>query len=217
MTPKLSNNNIVIIANNFNPSILREHWLIEKGILTNGEIIGDFTFSNQAVNYRTKDYVLTALANQIQIQIIGGNPSEIISKTLLKVTNLLPHVPYIAVGINFNWELFPQLDETDQKLSEKLFYSNQVPAFSSLYSENSFFGAYVSKDFHLGRMKLDMKPSMRQTLPNSNTERFINFAFNYHHDVRQDATINNILIDWQLYYNNSETVMKNILDELRNK
>ncbi len=215
MILKLTVQNIVIIANNFNPSILREQWLVEHGILKSGEMIGNFAFSNQAVNFFTKDFGLTALSTQIQLQLLGNNPTEIINETLGGILRELPHVPYQGIGINFNWELHSSNQESYQELSKKLFYSSSSPVFSTLDSDDSFYGAYVSKNFHLGRMKLDMKPSKRQVLPNGKSEEFINFSFNYHHEVTSNPSSENIIEiinDWILYLEDSKNVMNKIVN-----
>lgn len=209
----LASKTIVVTAQNFNPSILSEAWLLKHDIISDGERTGDFAFSSNLVQYSTETYSLTALNSQIQIAFLNGDEKSVISKTLKAITSLLQHVPYKGVGINFTWEVTS--NQPTSEFSKSLFYSPDVPVFKSFTSNDANYGAYVSRDFLLGRMKLDMKPHARvQFLDGRRVHKeYVAFQFNYHHDLHSESPVEQlgkILDSWSSYMEDSESIMKSI-------
>jgi hypothetical protein len=216
MNVTLSNpfRSIVLIANTFNPSILRESWLIENDIIAKDDFLEDTVFSSNGVQVVSSKFVLTATDTHLQLMLKESGGVLEVNNVLLKLVGLLKHVNYIAVGFNFDWELRP-INDSNLNLARLLFYSEQAPVYSLLNQEDAYFGGYVSCNFLRGRMKLDMKPRVLFIDNEKKQDEFIHFNFNYHHDINSKSNeVIEIIGLWEQYVKDSNDRVDSVVSKL---
>ena len=179
---------VVVLAKQFNPSVFSQVWLTKNGILdAEGAVRPNSVFTEHLVQAVTDDFVFAVMAGQMQL-IPNIEPSlqqRLITDKLGTIIERLPHVPYYAVGLNFNWILDPD-GKNVPTLSRALFASRNDGIYSRFSEPNARFGAYLSKDFGLFRMKLDIKPHNVE-LPSGEPSERIVFSFNFHADIPKDT------------------------------
>lgn len=175
--------NVVILANNFNPSIVSSVWLLSKGICVADDILPNSFNTPQFSQIICKDFQLLVLPDQIQFSKSAnfeGDFSAVAKDKLSRILKELPEVPYRSAGINFHWFVSDPNVEMSI-LSHRLFYNNESKIYKEFNSANSHFGTYLSTDFSGSRLKLDIKPIIFAE-NNQSSISAIQFAFNFHID-----------------------------------
>jgi hypothetical protein len=169
--------NIVLIANSFNPSIFSHHWLVSNDLVKEEEFLPQSIFTNQLVQVVTNHMVLLVLPDQLIIRFNKtGIEKESIIK-LQKIIELLPHIPYSMMGMNFVHLMDDDIN--GQSTSRKYFYNSSQPLFKLFDTEDAKFGVYLSRNIKDGvRLKLDIKPV--DFIADGTTSSKIQFSFNYH-------------------------------------
>ncbi len=153
----------VVVARRFNVTAARQHWLVKQGIIGENDLLEGALFSDTVVQAPTSRFVVLLLPDQLQF-VPTVSPDEeqpIILEKLGKIVGALPHVPYKALGLNFNW-LFKPADGDTAKVTREMFFVQDRPLFSIFSGPDARFGGYLSKDHGEFRLKLNVTP---MTLP----------------------------------------------------
>lgn len=179
MTMQILHANVVVAAQFFNPSIFSQLWLVRNEVATEEDFQGEFIYTPNFVQLRTSGFVLLVLPEQLQFAPLSqGKASSMITERVGKIVKLLPETPYIAVGLNFTWQLVPTGDVAD--FGRTLFWRSN-PLYDFFAEKDARFGGYLSKDTMNVRLKLDVKP-VKATQADGVDDRLV-FAFNYHQDL----------------------------------
>jgi cellulase/cellobiase CelA1 len=181
---QIENQNVVIIARNFNPTIFSQLWLVKEGIISESDFIPPLVFSPFAVDFRTNQFHLLVVPDRIQLTFSQpkSENQNVLYNILGKIIKTLPHTPYVAIGFNNNFIFTPE-DQSDYaiKLKNTLIADNN-PLYPNFLSDDSRFGFYCSKNYLEMRLRLDVKPRQITSQQGMKTES-ITFDFNYHYDL----------------------------------
>jgi len=178
---------IVIKAQLFNPSVFNETWLSKNGIVEPDELDGARVFSKEVAQFCTKRCQVVVLPPQMQItfglqenDVCGERPSAI----ACRIVEVLPHTPYQAMGINFDYFVSPPEGEEFHVYERRLLGEGSYALLDEFTCKDARFGRYMSKDHGNGRLKLDVKPTT-VNLPGKETLELLRFGFNFHYDLSQ--------------------------------
>lgn len=178
----------VIVANQFNPSILNQGWLMRHKILDDDNLEQGSVFLDMVVQVRNRSFFLLALPEQIQFVPAPATSAEdeqqLIVEKLGKIVQKLPETPYKGLGLNFSWHLVPADGDTNRATRE-LFFSPGRPIYAAFDTVDARFGAYLSKEYAGFRLKLDIKPIVVQE--GNIIQHRVHFGFNFHFDLGDDA------------------------------
>ncbi len=206
----LNNRSIVIIANNFNPSIINRHWLIENKILEDSDFREQSLFAENISQIITDDFNILVLIQQLQFTINNGEKTKSSLEKLAKIITLLSHTPFSAIGVNILYLLDASNDSVLQK-SNKLFSKPDINLYKSFFNTpDSKFGGYMSRDFIGSRLKLNINPVRVMTHPNIDSNKdYIQFSFNFH--IQLNATnptelLLNSINNWEKYFEFAKAV-----------
>jgi hypothetical protein len=197
MSADLVNRSVTIVAQQFNPSVFTQLWLVKHEIIAEEEFESSSLFSQNLVQVTAKKFNLVVFAQQLQLAPLVEQPAEgaLVSGTISRIVKLLPHTPYTAIGMNFIWHMIPT-NETAQELSRRLFGRQDALVYRHFAADDALFGAYLSKDFLGWRMNLDVRPVGNQ----GSKEDRLQFAFNYHvdltHSEKPADTISTMISAW---------------------
>lgn len=177
---------IVIVARNFNPSIIQEQWLLDKRVFSAGEISGNRLFSDQVVQFATEKVNFLMIPNQLQFT---AKDKEIVEPRdyFAGLENLilsLKETPYVAIGINFQWRIS---DVDVKKFSHDEFYRDDIKILKSLNDNTAKLGTYISVNFDVMRLKLHVLPV------EINQEDMVQFDFNFHCNLNNDNRADEII------------------------
>jgi hypothetical protein len=161
LSNELKGQTIVILAQNFNPSIFNRHWLVKKDnvFLQDEDILPSSIFSPEIVLVNSKSTRLLVTPEQLQFELVDmdANFYEAIEKTLIPMVSVLKEIPYRAVGINFVFYV-EEKDKSVIDLSKELFFKNDTKLLNPFDNEDARFGTYMRKTIEDSRLKLDVKP-----------------------------------------------------------
>jgi len=199
--------NVVIIARQFNPSIISQYWLIKNGIFTEEEIQPDSIFSPVIANVHSRDCQVLVLPEQLQFmsQLADQSGQELLISKLGKIVQALPHTPFVAVGLNFSWQVYDEDDASNAALGRKLFFRDDSPLYKFFDVDDARFGSYMSRDILGCRLKLDIKP-VTVPCPEGTSNRLL-FGFNFHLQLTEDDKAESILKLFQKWDEAKETAV----------
>jgi len=186
MPIELARSNLVIAAHQFNPSIFSQLWLVRNGIVREDEFSPGCLFSDQAVNVECEHFALLVVPPQMQFapKVPPESEAELVEQKVGAIVRALPHTPYSAIGLNFIWHVEPE-DGDVGAMTRALFFNADRSTCQVFDAEDARFGAYFSRDLFGCRLKLDVKPIIRQT--GDERREVVQFAFNFHLDVPQET------------------------------
>jgi hypothetical protein len=173
---------IVLTAQSFNPSIFTETWLDRNDIIRADSLEGLRVFSPEIAQFQTEEVKVLVIPPKMQITFriheITGE-FEIPSKIAIRTVELLPHTPYQALGLNFDFFVsFP--DEKDfNAYNRTLLGTGDYQLLQEFSAADAKFGRYFSKDHGYARLRLDIKP----VKAGPHNKDLLQFSFNFHHDV----------------------------------
>ena len=187
--------NIVIIANNLNPSIFSQLWLVKEGIVDEKDFAENCVFTPVAAQVFTPDFQLLVLPDRLQFGLTDESKdnSELIKDKVTNIVQKLPHTPYIAIGANLHWKVAPDVPEQFIDFMRNLFMKPQTPLYNEFSGDDARLGSYMSKKIFGTRLKLEIKPvNPAQIKKNADTAEFLQFHFNYNLDLTYGDSANKI-------------------------
>jgi hypothetical protein len=177
---------VVLAAQQFNPTIFTQIWLVDQGILAKDDFLEGSLFSDFVVQVRSKIFQMLVIPEQLQFvpSVIPEQQQSLLQDKLATIVKLLPQTPYKALGLNFAWHLAPA-DGNMERLCRELFFVPDRPLYKLFDAQDSHYGAYLSMNFPPFRLKLDIKPTV--IIAKDKQERRLLFSFNFHADLGNRA------------------------------
>lgn len=210
MNLELVNATIVIVAQQFNPSIIRDHWLIKHCLVKEDEFLEGCVFTDAFSNVQSQKFNLLVVPDQMQFvpKVEFESQQKLLEEKVGTIVEKLPHTPYTAIGLNFTWHLSAEATSIED-FSRKLFWVCDSPLGNEFNAKDARFGAYFSRDLLGRRLKLDAKP----VTATKAGEQFdaLQFAFNFHRDIEMDEEsvpiIRESLSTWSAAHKESKRLM----------
>jgi len=175
---------IVLTAQSFNPSIFTETWLDKNGIVAASRLEGIRVFSPEVAQFQTKECQILVIPPKMQIrfQVHGVEGDFGLQRNIaIRTIELLPHTPYQALGLNFDFFVSCPDEENFNAYDRALLGTGDYQLLQEFSSADAKFGRYFSKDHGAARLKLDIKP----VKGGPQNKDLLQFSFNFHHDVAQ--------------------------------
>lgn len=180
---RLDTANIVILAQNLNPSIFTEKWLVDNSIIGPEGAQGEYLFSPMMVQVPTQGFHLAVVPERLQLEVTQPDESagEVLERKVGAIVDLLPHTPFRAIGFNFHWVA---VTTETSRFAEELrarFAKTGAPLYEHFDGADARFGVYLSTDVDDFRLRLEVKP-LRGV---EDARRFegLAYAFNFHSDL----------------------------------
>lgn len=183
--------NTVIVANNFNISLINIVWLFKNEIFTEEELKGATSIPVMLEIQSPDNFKFNLVADRLQFSV---NPTQedkagIIIEKVGKLVETLPHTPYSAVGLNFVYHVTPA--NTIEDLGRSLFFNNNSNLHKAFDNDNSRLGGYFSTDKLGGRLRLDIKP-ITINFPNKKPVEKMQFSYNFNFAIDQENGVKKI-------------------------
>jgi hypothetical protein len=158
---------IVLLATNFNPSIVTKDWLYQNKVVT--ERVDNFVNTPVFSVVETEAFSIIVDESRLQWQMkkVTIDDLEAACKKLNTIVNLLPHTPYTALGFNFVFNL------KKEKCNTNIFYTVNREKIASLTSENFELGVNLLFQFDGFWVMFSVSPR-RENVEN------VRVLFNFH-------------------------------------
>lgn len=184
----------VLAVNDLNLSILGPLWLTRHGILLEDEI-GPLAVLTPAIAiFPSARFELTLMPQRIQMRFrrAGYHHAQAdLLRVVGGIVQTLPHTPYTAVGLNFDYIFSPPENELFATWNRRIFSAPHIAELPGAGQEDALFGNYMSCSVLGVRLKLNMAPVRH---PEAQPEgapiggqleaQRMRLGFNYHADVR---------------------------------
>jgi hypothetical protein len=179
----LTNLNIIIIANNFNPTIFSETWLKKNNILDEKDIVTDYLFSPLSVSVLTTEFELGVFPDRLSLSLNLKDLESAkrqLNKVITGIFLELPNTPFVAFGYNFTWQV--ELKEKAQIEHQREFCLPSTNPLGKFFEDpSSRFGVYMSKNYKNFRLRLNIQPQ-RAGVGGLSSES-MTFHYNFHNGV----------------------------------
>ena len=215
MKSELANANIVVVANQFNVSIFNLLWFIKNEVLREEDVIAtESIFLPVTVQIGTVSCHLFIVPERLQITLKNPEQDRTPVAALSKMISKLPETPYVALGMNVIWQL--SFDDGNElgEFTRRNFVVPRHRLFSHFSDANARFGTYLSKNFDIFRLKLDIKPVTADGGTTKTEKLLLNFNFNLDVANCQDkaAAIRESLNKWPAIFGEAKNIV-NLFDE----
>jgi len=202
--------NVVILAEQFNPSIVNQLWLVKINVAKESDFKDGCTFAPVLTDVHTKEFDLLIVPDRLVFKPQMGIEAnqKIITSKIGKIVSELPHTPFKAVGLNFTWFL---TNGDVYEFSKALFHKDSVPIYEEFQNKDARFGGYLSKDILGFRLKLSIKPVIK----NKNTDDSIEgleFSFNFHADLSSDSEKGREVLDILKKWSKAKSIAQKTID-----
>lgn len=202
----------IVFVGIFQVAEFDKFFFIKNGFFKEEEIKNMPTFSPEIAQINIQDVNILITMQQIIITQfkLEGERGKDIALLFAKHSNL----NISAVGVNFSWNLTPT--ENLEKETKKYFFNEGNKMFTKFFdTPDTMYGAYVSKDFMNGRLKLEIKPQLVnrvniKTQETNEITQVVNFAFNFHYQVPpkgENSKLLEFISDYDNFFNESEKIM----------
>ena len=163
--------NVVVLARNYNPSIVSKEWLYEKSIVK--EAVTSFIHTPPLSVVEAEQISFILDENRFQISLKGATTENIgvLPKIAIDFVSYLPETPFVAVGFNYKYHM-----QKENSLLKKLFQPDDS-RLRSLFSENYDVGQIVS--FAFGEFVVRMSAP-----PEKDESAKVIVELNFHSDCR---------------------------------
>lgn len=185
--------NIVILAQNLNPSIFSQLWLIKAGVITEKENIENAFFTPSGVSFDTPHFELIVVPERLQVSFKKTDIESqiaLMERTCGRIVKELPHTPYTAVGFNMDWAI-EIADETNYKKTMGEIFLSNSNAFAAFFASDSpIFGMTLAKEIIGMRLTLTLSQAVNQ----KTKAKGMLFKFNFNQPIEEKDRTTDILI-----------------------
>jgi len=168
--------NIVILARNYNPSIVSKEWLYNKNIVIEEAVNFVHTPVFSLVETDQISFILSDDRLQISLKRISPENIEGLPKIASKFVSALPETPYSAVGFNYRYHI-PQMSFQ----AEVLFSPNDIK-LKELFAEDYKLGGVVLFKFKNFVVRMNATPVRGE-------DARIVVDFNFHSDCHNSEEV----------------------------
>lgn len=120
---------VVVLANTFNPSVFTGEWLDAMDVFAKAETGGKLIYTPKLVTFNGPASFFV-VDDRLQISLDATSWAVDAATKVKKIVSQLPHIPYTAVGFNFNWQYEPN-GETLTDWANRNFTPTNAAAFGA--------------------------------------------------------------------------------------
>lgn len=195
--PNLNSATIVILARNYNPSIVSKDWLQDKGLLRGA--VSNFVHTPAFSLVQTDQLALVVDENRLQLSL--QRPSEwtlrILRDTADDFVQALPETPYTGVGFNLHYQV-----PKEEFVLESLLSVNRE-RLAGLVGERNEMGGKIVFEYNGFVAKMDISPSLGE-------DEAVRVDFNFHADIRGSSEVREQLSLYENVVAKAEAIVRGL-------
>ncbi|MBE0516023.1 MAG: hypothetical protein IBX41_01350 [Methanophagales archaeon] len=200
MEVKPRRKDIVIIASAHNPSIIAPQWLKDNSLILEEPI--HFVHTPDFSLFESESFSLLVDHQRLQITAKKQDDATLNSLADLaaKYVDLLPHIPYQSLGLNFTWSVEMAEGETLPKIEVNI---NGTDLLSVFEDHDVHYGGIIYARSAIYVLKLVIESQEKNSLINN---------FNFHHELkgRSLEDIRQFIGNFSTRYDDSLRILKNL-------
>jgi len=175
--PDLDQASIVILARNYNPSIVSREWLLSKGIVTEPVV----NFVQVPAFSMVEGELVQLVLDENRLQLILKQPNRdnlaVLTGCASRFVESLPETPYTALGLNFRFSV------SSSRLNLAILLAPKARSLRRLFGDEYEVGGRIEFKYNGFRVRVDIPVEGPRG-------EFAHVAFNFHADVKgSDETL----------------------------
>lgn len=189
--------NIVILAVNYNPSIVSKEWLYQRNIFT--EPVENFVHTPVFALVENADFGLTVDEQRLQIIVKRVMQDSLAAATEIarRFVDVLPETPYKAVGLNYRYNV------AEKGCDLRMLFAPKPAKLKAVFSRDFQLGARVVFSFGSFVATFTVAPSLAKEQP-------IRIAFNFHSNVGSIVELRERLASQTATLNKAEVIIREL-------
>jgi hypothetical protein len=212
----LINRNIVVTSPAIAQGIFTQLFFMRCGAVAENEFQEGCVFLDQMCQVNAPGFTFIAPpAGIVQFtpnSEAGDDDQELLIGKFMPIIRAMGETPFAAVGLNFTWHECENEPEVID-ISRRLFFRQDIIPFTYFTDADARFGSYMSTDFEVARMKLDIKPIYIGRANEPHTHR-LSFSFNFHRELPAENaadSIEEVVRIWNDAMNHSRSIIENTM------
>ncbi len=189
--------NVVVLASNYNPSIISKEWLYQKGIFT--DTVSNFIHTPVFALIESEDLSLVVDERKLQITTkkINRDTLNKLITIATKFVDILPETPYKGLGLNYHYTF------SRENCDLGTIFSPDNEKLSKLFSATYELGATVVFKFEKFIVTFLVSPSLVK-------EQQIRATFNFHSNIASLEEVKERLSMQSVTLEKAETIVKEL-------
>ncbi len=190
--------NIVILASNYNPSIVSKEWLYQKGIFT--KTVRNFVHTPVFALVESEDFSLMVDEQRLQLTIKKVTEDNLNTSggIVERFVDTLPETPYKAVGLNYHYT-FPT-----EKCDLRTLLSPDDTKIRELLSSTYELGTTIMFELEEFIVTCTVSPSLGK-------EQQVRMGFNFHSPTANAGEVKERLCAQNRALEKMETIIRGLL------
>lgn len=220
MSAILTNASAVVLAHDVNVSILKPPWLRAHQILTDEDLSGDVVASGALTRVLNPRFEFLALPDRLQMRIRKPEFGQAdLLRVLGGIVSTLPHTPITAIGMNFDYVVTSEPQESFAAWNRTRFSSQFCLESAGQEERDVRFGAFVSYEVSGMLLKADIKPCVAKSEAKIETSlnepEAMQVKCNFHEELEEPASTP-VLLERLAHWDNFARVAEQFVDMLAN-
>lgn len=196
---------VVLLSQSHNPSILAPAWLQEHQVIdeTPENFVHTPVFS--LFQSHTFQLVIEQQRFQFSLRVLSEANIQRLQVSTTKYVQLLPHVPYTAVGLNFAWQALAEHVGEGFELAERLFLSEAGRGWRDRLNGGGVRTGTILYQVSEGfRLRLLIEPLLT-------SDGHLSLDFNYHFDVRSSQEVSVAVNRLQDFFKEAQEIANRLI------
>jgi hypothetical protein len=174
----------VVVAQQFNPSVVSQRWLEDLGLLKADDLVKEpFAFTSAFTQFSTREYSFFLIPERLLfgLRVPAEEQKSLLMGKFARFIKSVPHTPYTGLGLNFSYKIQPDDGDTCTA-TRSLFFRGDSQLYREFDAPDARFGAYFSRDVFGCRLKLDVRPAV-VAANEGEVMHLLQMEFNFHHEI----------------------------------
>lgn len=176
MVIQLNGANIVILAQEHNPTIASSHWLFSKGIMPEQAV--NFMHIPSLSHYESQNFTLEVDHGRWQLRTNNTNPDIVERLPFIAITYIrtLPETDYRAIGLNFEWRVKRNGNKNLAVITKSIFVNPEGTLAMLAKRDDCVITGIIQINHDGFRVQVTVTPG-------TESDQELRFRFNYHQDI----------------------------------
>jgi hypothetical protein len=190
------NASIIVLASNYNPSIVSKDWLYKNKVFTGK--VSNFVHTPVLSLIENEDFSFIVDEQRLQVMVKKVIPEnfELAGEIIGRFTNILPETPYKGLGINYQYSL------PEEKNNLGVIFTTNNDKANDIFASQYKLGTVVIFFFEGFMVNFSASPSL--------TDDKIRLKFNFHSDLSGADQIKEKLALQNATLEKAESIVKGV-------
>lgn len=189
--------NIIVLASNFNPTIISKDWLYNRGIFT--QAVDNFMHNPMIAVVENSDFILAVEEQKFQLSLKRVTNDNMVTASAIvkRFIDVLLETPYKAIGFNYHYIVKYENCRLQNLLSPN---SNKM---AEIFSKDYELGTIIIFKYLGFVTTLNVTPSLLEEKP-------IKISLNFHANIADISELRGRIVEQASTLQKAETIIQEL-------